>query len=193
VALHPLPRQAVVQCRLAQASTRVPLLCPRRVPLPTLPTPYVLPQALPTAAAERLPAMGRGAGRESVGVSFGYGAPWEPSDVNPAWRQRLWANRPCCFLHLEVFRWQRGRADPPPQAVPATLGGRRGLYAPALSLGMGCRGNGGNFCNHAAFFFRAHGVRYVVTLHHFAPLETRALLARLVAELVPARSLALPR
>jgi hypothetical protein len=186
--LHPLPPQAVVQCRLAQATTRHPILCPRSLPRATL----VLNGAQVAAPiAERVLVPGRGRKRPAAGLSFSYGFHIEP-ESGPDWRSRLWQNRPCCFLHVELYRRFPGIGIPPPGARLATLGGRRGIYWPAVSWGMACRGNGGVFCNHAAFLFWHANRRYLITIHHFARGETRALLDRIVAGIVPARQLRLP-
>ena len=122
----------------------------------------------------------------AAGVDFSYGAPWEPGS-GPDWRLHLWRNRPCCFLHFEIFRRPSGRRNTPAGALPASLGGRRGLLKDGTSWGLGSStGDDMYFANHTRFLWREHGVDYVATLHRFgSKQETRALLARLIRELRP--------
>ena len=111
---------------------------------------------------------------------FTYGAPWE-NDVT-----QLWRNRPCCFLHFDLYRRLSGPPLVPGGARPAVVGGKHGLLAPAYGLGMAC--GGGNrgiyFCNHVRFAWREAGKWYVATLHTFGR-GTRPLLGRLIRELRP--------
>jgi hypothetical protein len=125
------PVRLLKQCRLAQAHSRFPILSPVRLPGAFLGWPRGDP---PQPAAERFPAPGelwrsrsdpRYKNRSFSGVSIGYGAPWEP-DSGPDWRIHRWRNRPCCFLHFEVFWRQEGRGStslpalaPPPSAGAA--------------------------------------------------------------------------
>jgi hypothetical protein len=190
--LCPTPTRVLNQCRLAQARSRFPILCPVRLPRPFLGWPRGDP---PTLAAERLPAPGvtwrsrsdpRYRQRTFSGVSIGYGAPWEP-DSGPDWRIHLWRNRPCCFLHFEVFWRQEGPRHVPVGARPAALGGRRGLLKDATSWGTVSPDNDHLYwANHTRFLWRENGVPYVATLHRFGTKrETRALLGRLIRELRP--------
>jgi hypothetical protein len=190
VRLLPTPTHVLNQCRLAQARSSRPILCPARLPRPFIAWPRGRP---PRLAAQRLPAPGvswrsrsdpRYRNRTYSGVSIGYGAPWEP-DSGPDWRIHLWRNRPCCFLHFEVF-WRRpGARFAPAGARPATLGGRRGLLKDATSYGLASGANDYLYwANHTRFLWRENGVDYVASLHRFGTTqETRALLGRLVREL----------
>jgi YVTN family beta-propeller protein len=123
-----------------------------------------------------------------VGLDLGYGAPWEPPGA--AWRQHLWRNRPCCFLHFEVYQRPAGKTAIPSDARPVTLGGRRGLLKRAAGYGLGCPGDAYLYwCNHSAFLWTERGTHYVATLHLFGHPNTATLLSRLVARLRPAREL----
>jgi hypothetical protein len=148
---------------------------------------------------ERLPAPGvswrsrsdpRYRKRTFSGVSIGYGAPWEP-DCGPDWRLHLWRNRPCCFLHFEVFWRKEGPSHVPAGARPAALGGRRGLQKDATSYGLASGENDYLYwANHTRFLWRENGVRYVATLHRFGTKhDTRTLLGGLIRELRPAKAL----
>jgi hypothetical protein len=142
----------------------------------------------PALTAERF-APGRNGSAVEGGISFTYGAPWEP-DSGPDWRQHAWRNRPCCFLHLDLWHALRGTPTLPETARPATLGGRKGDLALATSAGLGCGvGNAGAyFCNHVRFRWRQGGTWYVATLHSFGNAETTVLLGRLIRELRPIRA-----
>jgi hypothetical protein len=188
--LLPTPQRVLNQCRLAQARSSRPILCPARLPRAFLSWPRGRP---PNLSAQRLPAPGvsyrsrsdpRFRNRTFSGVTIGYGAPWEP-DSGPDWRLHLWRNRPCCFLHFEVFWRQPGRRFVPARARPATLGGRRGLLKDATSYGLASGANDYLYwANHTRFLWRENGVDYVATLHRFGTRqETRALLGRLIREL----------
>ena len=175
VRLLPTPARVVAQCRRAQARASVRVLCPRRLPRPFVRWPG---GELPRLGAYLLPG----------GVGIGYGGPWEP-DSGPDWRLHLWRNRPCCFLHLEVFRRRPGASSIPAGARPATLGGHRGLLKDATSWGLASRG--GDYLywpNHTRFLWRENGVDYLASLHRFGTkVETRALLGRLIRALRPVR------
>jgi hypothetical protein len=196
VRLLPTPPRIVNQCQLAQARSSHPILCPARLPRPFVGWPQGGP---PKAVAQRLPAPGvswrsrsdpRYRNRSFSGVSIAYAAPWEP-DSGPDWQLHLWRNRPCCFLHFEVFWRREGRRHVPVGARPATLGGRRGLLKDATSYGVASRENDYLYwANHTRFLWRETGVDYVATLHRFGTKEeTRALLSRLIRELRPATNL----
>ena len=178
--LHPLPRQAVVQCQLARKLG----ICPARLPRATVALrPGDTP---PRLVAERYRA-GRNGKAILVGMSFSYGVPWEP-DSGPYWRDHLWRNRPCCFLHLEVWRALAGKPTFPSTAQPATLGGHRGDLARATGYGLACGpGDAGVFfCNHTRFRWQANGVWFIASLHRFGSTgETQALLSRLIRQLRP--------
>jgi hypothetical protein len=189
--LLPTPERVLAQCRRAQARSPHPVLCPRR-----LPRPFVAWRGhRPRLGAALLPAPGaawssrsdpRYRNRRAGGVTIGYGGPWEP-DSGPDWQLHLWRNRPCCFLHLEIF-WRRAdRRQIPAGALPATLGGRRGLLKDATSWGLASpTGDYLYWPNHTRFLWRERGVDYVASLHRFGTrAETRALLDRLIRELRP--------
>jgi len=179
VRLYPLPARALTQCRLA----RVVELCPRRLPRAWIA--YRRGATPPALAAERFAAH-RNGGAVEAGISFSYGAPWEP-DSGPDWQQHAWRNRPCCFLHLDLWHAIRGKPTFPNTARPATLGGHEGDLAPATGAGLGCgAGNAGvYFCNHARFRWKQGDSWFVATLHSFGNKETTALLGRLIRELRP--------
>jgi YVTN family beta-propeller protein len=174
--LIPTPAAVIAQCRRAQVKGHFRMLCPRALPRAVIGIPGQPPPPLGSGLV-RLNAR-----RPPVGVDIGYGAPWE-RDSGSGWRQHVWRNRPCCFLHFVI---QRGA--PAPGARPAVLGGRRGRLLPATSVSYG----GPYFGNHVRFFFRERGVSYVVTLHSFGNRETTALLGRLIAELRPVTALHAP-
>jgi hypothetical protein len=188
--LFPTPARVVEQCRRAQARSPLPLLCPRRLPRPFAAWPQ---SKLPRVSAYVLPAPGaawnsrsdsRYRHRRAGGFSIGYGAPVEP-DRGPDWRVHLWRNRPCCFLHFEIFWRRKGRRQIPGGARPAELGGRRGLLKDATSWGLASpSGDYLYWPNHTRFLWHENGVNYVATLHRFGTTaETRALLARFIREL----------
>jgi YVTN family beta-propeller protein len=152
------------------------MLCPRVLPRGVIGWPGQPPPPLGAALIRASARAG------PVGIDIGYGAPWEGG--GSGWRQHLWRNRPCCFLHFVV---QRGA--PVRGARPAVLGGRHGRLLPATSSGY----TGQYFGNHVRFFFRERRVSYVVTLHSFGARETTSLLGRLIAELRPVAALRTPR
>jgi hypothetical protein len=182
------PPSVLAQCRRAQARSRVTLLCPRRLTKPFIGKRLRL-------SASMLPAPGatwtsrsdpRYRNRRAGGLTIGYGGPWEP-DSAPDWRGHLWRNRPCCFLHFEIFWRRAGPRQVPAGARPAVLGGHRGLLKDASSYGLAsATGDYMYFPNHTRFLWRENGVDYVASLHRFGSLqETRALLNRLIRELRP--------
>jgi hypothetical protein len=181
VRLNPLSASVLTQCRLA----RVVELCPRRLPRASI---AYRAQTPPPLTAERF-AAGRNGNAIEAGLSFTYGAPWEP-DSGPDWRQHAWRNRPCCFLHFELWHALRGKPTLPDAARPATLGGHQGDLAPAMGAGLGC--GAGNaavyFCNHVRFRWKQGGSWFVATLHSFGNSETTVLLGRLIRELRPIRT-----
>jgi hypothetical protein len=100
----------------------------------------------------------------------------------------LWRNRPCRFLHFEIWRSLGGVPPFPESARHAILARHAGDLAPAASYGVSC-GTGDAavfFCNHTRFRWRDHGAWYVATLHRFGTQrETRILLARIIGTLRP--------
>jgi hypothetical protein len=139
----------------------------------------------PVLTAERF-AAGRNGDATEVGISFSYGAPWEPASGSD-WRQHAWRNRPCCFLHFDLWHALRGKPTFPDAARPATLGGHKGDLATASGAGLACgRGNAGvYYCNHVRFRWKQGHTWFVATLHSFGNAETTALLGRIISELRP--------
>jgi hypothetical protein len=178
VRLYPLPGRALMQCRLAHAVQ----LCPRLLPRAWIAYRGSRPPAL---TAERFAARRNGNAIEA-GISFGYGAPWEP-DSGPDWRKHAWRNRPCCFLHFDLWHALRGKPTFPDTTRPATIGGRKGDLATATGSGLACGGGnaGVYFCNHVRFRWKQGGSWFVATLHSFGNRETTLLLGRLLRELRP--------
>jgi hypothetical protein len=179
--LWPLPERVRRLCAGLQAHVHFVVLCPRRLPRPTRgwkradPPP---PLTSDVFGSPRHPGL-----RTPYGLEYGYSAPVEPQSGRD-WRQLVWHNRPCCFLHFVVFV---PNVPIPPGLVPARLGGKRGqaLYA----HGYGLRGSQGFYwANHTWFFWRDDGTQYAASLHYFGP-GTTALLARLVRELRPAATI----
>ena len=179
VRLYALPKRVLTKCHLARAVQ----LCPRRLPRAWIA--YRRGAIPPALTAERFAARRNGSDSE-VGISFSYGAPWEP-DSGPGWQQHLWRNRPCCFFHFELWHALRGRPTFPDTARPAAVGSLHGDLAPATGAGLGCgAGNAGvYFCNHVRFRWKQGGSWFVATLHSFGNRETTALLGRLIRELRP--------
>ena len=183
VRLYALPAQALTQCHLAP---RVQL-CPQSLPRAWIA--YHQGATPPALSASRF-AAGRNGDAVEVGISFTYGAPWEP-DSGPDWRQHAWRNRPCCFFHFDLWHALRGKPTFPVTAKPATLGGQRGDLALAAGAGLACgQGNAGvYFCNHVRFRWKQGRSWFVATLHSFGNIETTALLDRIIRELRPIRLL----
>jgi hypothetical protein len=124
-----------------------------------------------------------------AGMSFSYGAPWEPGS-GAGWQDHVWRNRPCCFLHFELWKSLRGQPAFPEKSRRAVIGGRLGDLAPSSGFGMACGpGNAGVFfCNHTRFRWRAGNTWYVASLHRFgAERETASLLGRILRTLRPVR------
>jgi len=196
VKLYPIPARVAWQCRRVQRRSPFRILCPARLPRPMIGAsagaapPKLLAQVLPYELATwRNRAQRRRA--LPAGVSFVYGGPWGP-DSGPDWRTHVWRNRPCCFLHFDVFRRPPGRQFIPSGARPAVVGGKLGLLKEAGGYGM-ISGSGNAdlyFGNHDRFLWREGGELYVASLHYFGRRDTLALLNRLVRELRPAAALA---
>lgn len=186
VRLYPLPKRALTQCHLARAVQ----LCPRRLPRASLA--YRAGATPPELTAERFRPLLNG-GAFEAGISFSYGAPWEP-DSGPDWQQHAWRNRPCCFLHFDLWHAVRGKPTFPETTRPATVGGVHGDLALATGAGLGCgpRNAGVYFCNHVRFRWKQGGMWFVATLHSFGNAETRALLGRIIRELRPIATLPRP-
>lgn len=174
--LEPVPAAIARACVEMAARTPGRILCPRRLPRPflgNLPGHEPLPLRLSILSGRY------GGGRlVPVGASFGYGAGWEPASGRD-WKLHAWRNRPCCFLHFDVYEapprpdWLR--AD---RARPLRLAGRSGFFAwSSYHAPIG-------FSNHVRFAWREHGRWYVATLHFFGP-GTKPLLEALVRELRP--------
>ena len=177
VPLHPAGRSL---CTRVQARTSIPILCPVRLPRATTGWADRPPPKLVLSAFENWP------GRRSTGISFSYGAPWEPGSGRD-WRHHLWRNRPCCFLHFDVLTRPWTKAAVPAGAREAVVGGKRGFLKHATTWGMGGE-DYLYFPNHARFVWRDRRIAHVATLHYFGR-GTRTLLGRLIRELRPARRL----
>lgn len=174
--LAPVPAPIAQAC--VEVAARAPgrLLCPHRLPRPflgNLPGHEPLPFKL-TVLSGRY-----GAGElVPVGASIGYGAGWEPASGRD-WRLHAWRNRPCCFLHFDVYE-----APPHPdwlrtdRARRVRFAGRSGFFA------WSSRHAPIGFSNHVRFAWRERGRWYVATLHSFGP-GTKPLLEALVRELHP--------
>ena len=183
VRLYPLPKRALTQCQLARAVQ----LCPRRLPRAWIA--YRRGGTPPKLSAERFGPLRNGVAFEAA-IIFSYGAPWEP-DSGPDWQQHLWRNRPCCFLHFELWHALPGKPTLPETTRPATVGGVHGDLAVATGAGLGCGpGNAGvYFCNHVRFRWKRGGSWFVATLHSFGNAETTVLLGRIIRELRPIATL----
>jgi hypothetical protein len=182
----PLPHAAMLACRAAQRASPHPILCPARLPRPTLGWPKL--DDLPRLEAEPLPSLAapEGRTRTRAGVSFGYGAPVEPS--HSAWKKYVWLNRPCCLLHVVVMWVPLGKRFIPAGARPARLAGRSGLLRRARGYALGSASTWPQtffWANHVWFAWRRGGIRYLATSHYFGP-ETTQFLARVIRELRPA-------
>jgi hypothetical protein len=185
VRLHRLPTAPAATCRSWQRRTRLRLLCPARLPRATLGPATIRDPRPPRLSAVVVGAPKRPGSVGLLGLDFSYSAPVEPTSGR-GWRQHLWHNRPCCFLHFGVYRLVPPAGRLPSGLHRAVVGGRQGLILPALGDGLAGR-LGVWWANHVWFFWRAHGGWYAATLHHFGRgAEARRLLGRLVRELEPA-------
>jgi hypothetical protein len=122
VRLKPVSARLVARCRAIQAQARRPLLCPSVRPRATA---AGIPGLPPRAVA--VTPIGDFVRGRIAGVDIGYGAPWEGA----CWTAHRCRNRPCCFLHFDVFRRPPGSRAIPPRARLAALGGWRGLLVSA--------------------------------------------------------------
>lgn len=165
VELYPIPSAVAEECRSAQETARIRILCPTRLPRPVRDS--AGSSALPLDA---LTAFAWGSG----GIDFSYSA--------ETGRPRL--DSPERFLHLQVIEQDQPL---PAGARPAKLGGKSGLLAPASSRDYASESY---FANHWRFFWTERGVKYAATLHDFGR-RTKPLLSRLIRDLRPAN--ALPR
>jgi hypothetical protein len=175
VRLRPLPLAAARLCEREQRPVRFAVLCPLRLPRATFGYNGRPPRlrAIPSGDVRN------GKVSRHYGVEFEYSAPVEGG---PGWRQHVWLNRPCCFLHFTVWR---AKGAMPGGLRRAYIGGKHGL----LKLADGYRfdeRSGIYWSNHDWFFWRQGGVRYAASLHFFGRRRTLTLLGRLVRELRPA-------
>src|SRR6266516_7350513 len=165
-----------------QAHVRFAVLCPARLPRAT--RGWRQTDRPPALRADILGSPGHPRLPTAYGLEFGYSAPVEPQSGR-LWRQMVWHNRPCCFLHFTVYV-PKG-APLPPGLTPANLGGKHGLIK--YATGYGLQGSSGYYwANHTWFFWREHGVRYAASLHYFGAGTTQ-LLGRLIRELRAAADL----
>jgi hypothetical protein len=179
--LWPLPKRARLQCARLQARVRFIVLCPQRVPRPT--RGWKPGDSPPPLYSDIFGSLSHPELRTPYGLELGYSAPVEPQSGRN-WRQLVWHNRPCCFLHFTIFL---PHSPLPSGLMRARLGGKRGraLYA----TGYGLRGSQGFYwSNHTWFFWREYGVEYAASLHYFGR-GTKALLERLIRELRPAKTI----
>jgi hypothetical protein len=179
--LWPLPELARQQCVRLQAHVRFVVLCPRRVPRPT--RGWKRGEPAPPVTSDIFGSPQRPQSHTPYGLEYGYSAPVEPQS-GPNWRQLVWHNRPCCFLHFTIFV---PHVPIPSGLAHMQLGGKDGqiLYA----HGYGLHGPQGLYwANHTWFFWRDHGTQYAASLHYFGH-GTTALLARLTRELRSADAL----
>lgn len=163
-----VPRAIDAMCETTARHYGIKVLCPTVLPRASVGWPRGLPPP-------ELHATLYGTKKLFAGLSFGYGAPWEPG-LSPGYKQNAWRNRPCCFLHFDLVRanpryWGPGGVRPQ-HATRVRLGGRVGWLRPA-------DGRGELFGNHLRFYFRVSGVMWAATLHSFGNGTTR-LLASLV-------------
>lgn len=135
----PVSAEIVEACREAQREVAYTVLCPARLPRPTA---AGAPAPLDVGVYE--------GGRT---IDLGYGAAYEHPQIDAL-------NTPARFLHFVVGKAIHGV---PADARLATLGGRRGLLAPA----SGPYFQGAYYGNHVRFVWRERGTRYVATLHTF--------------------------
>jgi len=180
VRLAPVPARVVASCRSIQARARVPLLCPTLLPRATVDLPGLPPRALSIRPYYN------SVGRPIAGVDIGYSSPWE----GRGWRAHRWRNRPCCFLHFNVFRRAPGRRAIPKKAQRATLGGKHGLLVPGREGAY--YGSELYSANHVRFLWRERGVDWVATLHTFGEAATERLLGRLIGSLRPVDLIRMP-
>jgi YVTN family beta-propeller protein len=165
VELYPLTRPVAEACRQVQGQTREPILCPTKLPRPSraLGSSGSIPYSFAVSTIRNSDGVN--------GIDVSYSA--ETS------RPRL--DVPGRFLHFDVQT--RTAHDVLPAGVrPATLGGKRGLLAPASSRSYATEPY---FANHVRFFWREGKTRYAATLHNFGP-RTRAVLSALIELLRPA-------
>jgi hypothetical protein len=169
--LLPVPRAIRATCETTARQFGIRVLCPTMLPRASVGWPRGRP---PPSVHVML----YGTRHLFAGLSFGYGAPWEPG-VSPGYEQNAWRNRPCCFMHFDLVRANARYWGPdgvrPHDARRVHLGGRVGWLRPA-------DGRGALFGNHVRFFFRADRVMWAATLHSFGN-GTTPLLARLVKRL----------
>jgi hypothetical protein len=121
-----------------------------------------------------------------LGLTFGYGAPIEPQSGRWFWSRRGWLHAPAYFLHFTL--WRLGPQRFPPRLSRRCFGDRCGRVAYAAGYGLR-PGRGYYWTNHTWFFWTEHGARWAASLHYFGRPHTTALLARILATLVPAREL----
>jgi hypothetical protein len=174
VLLRPLPRAVTRVCTQQQRLVRFAVLCPRRLPRAT----YGHNGPIPRLRATPVGTVRGGDVSRPYGVDFGYSAPVEGGTD---WRQHVWLNRPCCFLHFTVWRVD---GVLPGGLRPAEIGGKHGRLKAAVGYRFD-ESSGIYWSNHDWFFWRQRGVRYAASLHFFGRRRTLALLDRLVRELRP--------
>ena len=182
--LLPLPTAAVRECKELQAKLRFTLLCPSGLPRARWHWRHGAPP--PTLQVERYGNRARPNQPGLLGLGFAYGAAVEPASGAWFWNRRTWLNRPAYFLHFTIYR--RGPESLPQGASRRCFGTRCGLVRYADGYGLR-PGRGYFWANHTWFFWREDGIAWAASLHYFGSPDTSALLSRILARLVPARSL----
>lgn len=174
ITLEAAPPVVFKACRTAAANQSFRILCPTALPYPAVGWP---PGSLPPPMYVALQNDSR-----EFEINVSYGAPWEQASGTD-WKQHLWRNRPCCFVHFVLSVQRVGeRGGPSANAQQMMLGGRTGRLELA-------NGRGSYFGNHLRFFFADSGTHWVASLHSFGA-GTEQLLKFLVAGLQPVRSAA---
>jgi hypothetical protein len=128
VQLHPLNRQARVQCRLAKELA----ICPARL-FREPPSLSAAPHHRRCTQRYRPSRSGKGV---MVGMAFSYGL--QGSREAAAGVTTCVEIAPVAFLHFEIWRALRGIPPFPDGAHRARLAGRVGDLAPATGFGLAC-------------------------------------------------------
>jgi hypothetical protein len=182
--LLPLPANAVRECKELQRRLPFTFLCPAQ--LPRARWHWRHGGTPPGLTVERFGNRARPRKPGLLGLGFTYGGHVEPRSGRWFWSRRAWLNRPAYFLHFTIYR--RGPEPLPTGLARRCFGVRCGLVKYADGYGLR-PGRGYYWANHTWFFWREHGTAWAASLHYFGRPDTTVLLARVLAGLVPARSL----